>query len=245
MRFETNLIIVMKKITVLIVAVSSSLFAQTPLLSVSSGSSVTIGSGSQLNIGGMHLSPTSNFTISETVFSKSSVAATPGTEESISKVYAFSIPQPNFSGTIEVRYEDTELNGNTEAALAAFSRPDSSASEWIEHSGSVNATENLVIGETLADVTLGEITAATSGTLTIKPITSTFEIGVFPNPVQSHVALKYEGELKAVLYSVTGAKLFETRAKRIDMNSFPSGVYFINVTKLTNQQTNTFKIIKN
>jgi hypothetical protein len=29
------------------------------------------------------------------------------------------------------------------------------------------------------------------------------------------------------------------------MNSFPSGVYFINVTKLTNQQTNTFKIIKN
>jgi hypothetical protein len=236
----------MKKITVLIIAVSSSLFAQTPLLSVSSGSSVTIGSGSQLNIGGMHLSPTSNFTISETVFSKSSVAATPGTEESISKVYAFSIPQPNFSGTIEVRYEDTELNGNTEVALAAFSRPDSSASEWIEHSGSVNATENLVIGETLADVTLGEITAATtSGTLTVKPITSVFEVLLYPNPVQSHLEIKCEGELKSVLYSVTGAKLFETRAKRIDMNSFPSGVYFINVTKLTNQQTNTFKIIKN
>jgi len=235
----------MKKITLLIVVVSSSLFAQTPLLSVSSGFSVTIGSDSQLNVGGLNLAPSSDYTITETVLSKSNTAAFSGTEESISSVYALSTPQPNFSGTIEVRYEDSELNGNTESDLAAFSRPDSSDSEWIEHSGSVDTNENLVTGAALADVTLGEITAATSGTLTVKPITSVFEVLLYPNPVQSHLEIKCEGELKSVLYSVTGAKLFETRAKRIDMNSFPSGVYFINVTKLTNQQTNPFKIIKN
>jgi hypothetical protein len=235
----------MKKITLLIVVVSSSLFAQTPLLSVSSGFSVTIGSDSQLNVGGLNLAPSSDYTITETVLSKSNTAAFSGTEESISSVYALSTPQPNFSGTIEVRYEDSELNGNTESDLAAFSRPDSSDSEWVEHSGSVDTNENLVIGETLANVTVGEITAATSGTLTVKPITSVFEVLLYPNPVQSHLEIKCEGELKSVLYSVTGAILFETRAKRIDMNSFPSGVYFINVTKLTNQQTNTFKIIKN
>ena len=235
----------MKKITLLIVVVSSSLFAQTPLLSVSSGFSITISSDSQLNVGGLNLAPSSDYTITETVLSKSNTAAFSGTEESISSVYALSTPQPNFSGTIEVRYEDSELNGNTEPALAAFSRPDSSASEWVEHSGSVDTNENLIIGEALANVTVGEITAATSGTLTVKPITSVFEVLLYPNPVQSHLEIKCEGELKSVLYSVTGAKLFETRAKRIDMNSFPSGVYFINVTKLTNQQTNTFKIIKN
>ena len=235
----------MKKITLLIVVVSSSLFAQTPLMLVSSGSSVTIGSDSQLNVGGLNLSPTSNYTISETEITKDNSAVISETEESITSVYALSIPQPNFSGAIEVRYEDSELNGNTESALAAFSRPDSSDSEWIEHSGSVDTNENLVTGAALADVTLGEITAATSGTLTVKPITSVFEVLLYPNPVQSHLEIKCEGELKSVLYSVTGAKLFETRAKRIDMNSFPSGVYFINVTKLTNQQTNTFKIIKN
>jgi hypothetical protein len=235
----------MKKITLLIVVVSSSLFAQTPLLSVSSGFSVTIGSDSQLNVGGLNLSPTSNYTISETEITKDNSAVISETEESITSVYALSIPQPNFSGAIEVRYEDSELNGNTESALAAFSRPDSSDSEWIEHSGSVDTNENLVTGAALADVTLGEITAATSGILTVKPITSVFEVLLYPNPVQSHLEIKCEGELKSVLYSVTGAKLFETRAKRIDMNSFPSGVYFINVTKLTNQQTNTFKIIKN
>lgn len=235
----------MKKITLLIVVVSFSLFAQTPLLSVSSGFSVTIGSDSQLNVGGLNLAPSSDYTITETVLSKSNTAAFSGTEESISSVYALSTPQPNFSGTIEVRYEDSELNGNTESDLAAFSRPDSSDSEWVEHSGSVDTNENLVIGETLANVTVGEITAATSGTLTVKPITSVFEVLLYPNPVQSHLEIKCEGELKSVLYSVTGAILFETRAKRIDMNSFPSGVYFINVTKLTNQQTNTFKIIKN
>jgi hypothetical protein len=235
----------MKKITLLIVVVSSSLFAQTPLMLVSSGSSVTIGSDSQLNVGGLNLSPTSNYTISETEITKDNSAVISETEESITSVYALSIPQPNFSGAIEVRYEDSELNGNTESALAAFSRPDSSDSEWIEHSGSVDTNENLVTGAALADVTLGEITAATSGILTVKPITSVFEVLLYPNPVQSHLEIKCEGELKSVLYSVTGAKLFETRAKRIDMNSFPSGVYFINVTKLTNQQTNTFKIIKN
>jgi len=235
----------MKKITLLIVVVSSSLFAQTPLLSVSSGFSVTISSDSQLNVGGLNLAPSSDYTITETVLSKSNTAAISGTEESISRVYTLSSPQPNFSGAIEIRYEDSELNGNTETALAAFSRPDSSASEWDEHSGSVDTNENLVIGEALANVTLGEITAATNGTLTVKPINSAFEILVYPNPVLSYLEIKCEGELKSVLYSVTGAKLFETRAKRIDMNVFPSGVYFINITKLTNQQTNTFKIIKN
>ena len=228
-----------------LVLMSSSLFAQTPLMSVSSGASVTISSDNKLSIGGMNLAPTNDYTITETVLSKSSTAAISGSEESISRVYTLSTPQPNFSGTIEVRYEYSELNGNTEPALAAFSRPDSSASEWVEHSGSVDTNENLIIGEALANVTVGEITAATSGTLTVKPITSVFEVLLYPNPVQSHLEIKCEGELKSVLYSVTGAKLFETRAKRIDMNSFPSGVYFINVTKLTNQQTNTFKIIKN
>ncbi|PQB08887.1 hypothetical protein BST83_00530 [Polaribacter filamentus] len=221
------------------------MFAQTSLITVSSGSSVTISSDSQINVGGVSLAPSFDYTITETELSKSNTAATLGTKESISRVYAFSIPQPNFSGTIEFRYEDTELNGNTGEALAVFSRPDSSVSEWIEHVGSVNATENLVAEVALADVTLGEITAATSGTLTVKPITSVFEILLYPNPVQSHLEIKCEGELKSVLYSVTGAKLFETTAKRIDMNSFPKGVYFINVTKRNNQQTNTFKIIKN
>jgi len=235
----------MKKITLLLVVMSSNLFAQTPLMSVSSGSSVTVGNASQLYVGGMILSPTSNYTISETEITKSNIAAISGTEQSINRVYDLSTPQPNFYGAIAIRYEDSELNGNTESALAVFSRPDSSVTDWVEHSGSVDANENLVKGEALTDVTLGEITAATNGTLTVKPITSAFEILVYPNPVQSHLELKGEGELKSVLYSVTGVKLFETRAKRIDMNVFPDGVYFINITKLNNQRTNTFKIIKN
>lgn len=54
---------------------------------------------------------------------------------------------------------------------------------------------------------------------------------VYPNPFQSQLTIKSEGEIDVIrLFSVSGILLLETRDQQIDLTHFEKGYYFIQVT---------------
>ena len=85
------------------------LFSQ--ILTVNSGSSVSISSGSSITLDGLEIAPADTYVISgANDVSLSSTAATAGSNSSVSRVYNTSTLLSGFNGTLTFSYLDGELN---------------------------------------------------------------------------------------------------------------------------------------
>ena len=66
---------------------------------------------------------------------------------------------------------------------------------------------------------------------------------IYPNPTSDFVYLSVlNGDSKTMVYNITGKLLQSTNEKKIDLRSYPNGLYILNIR--TNKRVNTHRIIK-
>ena len=66
---------------------------------------------------------------------------------------------------------------------------------------------------------------------------------IYPNPTSDYVYLSgINGDSKATVYDITGKLLLSTSKKKIDLSSYPNGLYIVNMS--SNNKSITQRIIK-
>jgi hypothetical protein len=218
------------------------LFSQ--ILTVNSGSSISIASGSSVTLGGLEIAPSDTYVISgDNAVSRSASAVTAGANSSVSRVYSVSALLSGFTGTLTFSYLEGELNGIAEGDLVLELQADDDS--WTSYNGTVNETNNTVSYTFNDAVSFKAVTASAAGaTLTIEGISpTTSSIYVYPNPTANRVYIQAENITKAELFDLMGRRVRATNQDQIDLSNINSGSYILQVTT-QNKTTQTFKIIK-
>ena len=158
-------------------------FIFSQILPVSPGSSVSISSGSSINLDGLEIAPADTYIISgSNDVSRSITAATASGNNSILRVYNTSALLSGFTGTLTFSYLDGELNGIAEGDLVMELQADDDS--WTTYVGAVDQTNNTVSYTFTEAVSFKAVTASASGaTLTVEDILQPQSgISVYPNP---------------------------------------------------------------
>jgi hypothetical protein len=234
----------MKKLVLSTLGIFLSPFLFSQILTVNSGSSVSIASGSSVTLGGLEIAPSDTYIISgDNAVSRSASAITAGDNSSVSRVYSASDLLSGFTGTLSFSYLEGELNGIAEGDLVLELQADDDS--WTSYNGTVNETNNTVSYTFNDAVSFKAVTASAAGaTLTIEGISpTTSSIYVYPNPTANRVYIQAENITKAELFDLMGRRVRATNQDQIDLSNINSGSYILQVTT-QNKTTQTFKIIK-
>ena len=229
-------------LTVLGLFFSPLLFSQ--ILTVNTGSSVSVASASSINLDGLEIAPADTYVISgANDVSRSITAATAGSNSSVSRVYSTSALLSGFTGTLTFSYLDEELNGITEEHLVMELQADDDS--WTTYVGAVDQANNTVSYTFTEAVSFKAVTASASGaTLTVEDVLQPQSgISVYPNPTANRIYIQGENILQAELFDLRGRKVKATNQKQIDMNDIGSGSFILKVTT-DNNNAKSFKIIK-
>ena len=218
------------------------LFSQ--ILTVNSGSSVSVASGSSVTLGGLEIAPDDTYVISgDNAISRASTPISSGSNSSVSRVYSSTALLSGFTGTLTFSFLEGELNGIAEGDLVLELQADDDS--WTSYNGTVNETNNTVNYTFSEAVSFKAVTASAAGaTLTIEDLSpTTSSIHVYPNPTANRVYIQAENITKAELFDLMGRKVMETNQDQIDISNISSGSYILQVTT-QNNKTQSFKIIK-
>jgi hypothetical protein len=218
------------------------LFSQ--ILTVNSGSSVSIASGSSVTLGGLEIAPSDTYLISgDIAVSRSASAITSGDNSSVSRVYSSTALLSGFTGTLTFSFLEGELNGIAEGDLVLELQADDDS--WTSYNGTVNETSNTISYTFSEAVSFKAVTASAAGaTLTIEDLSpAASSIHVYPNPTANRIYIQAENITKAELFDLMGRKVMETNQDQIDISNMSSGSYILQVTT-QNNTTESFKIIK-
>ena len=108
----------MKNCLLLLLGFFATPFIFSQILTVNSGSSVSIASGSSVTLGGLEIAPDDTFVISgDNAVSRSASAITAGDNSSVSRVYSSTALLSGFTGNLRFSYLEGELNGIAEGDL--------------------------------------------------------------------------------------------------------------------------------
>lgn len=131
------------------------------IFSVSTGGSLYIATNTIFDANGLKLVPSSNFTISgPNSITKNATLSSPPGPNYVSRVYFFSATASAYSGTIQIKYEDLELNGLTESLLQINNH---NGTAWSNFSSTTNdIVNNYVLSNAVSGITLKEIALASS-----------------------------------------------------------------------------------
>jgi hypothetical protein len=219
-------------------------FIFSQILTVNSGSSVSISSGSSINLDGLEIAPADTYVISgSNDVSRSITAATASGNNSILRVYNTSALLSGFTGTLTFSYLDEELNGINEGELVMELQADDDS--WTTYVGAVDQPNNTVSYTFTEAVSFKAVTASASGaTLTVEDILQPQSgISVYPNPTANRIYIQGENILQAELFDLRGRKVKATTQNQLDLSDTGSGSFILKVTT-DNNKTKSFKIIK-
>ncbi len=219
-------------------------FIFSQILTVNPGSSVSISSGSSINLDGLEIAPADTYVISgSNDVSRSITAATASGNNSILRVYNTSALLSGFTGTLTFSYLDEELNGINEGDLVMELQADDDS--WTTYVGAVDQTNNTVSYTFTDAVSFKAVTASASGaTLTVEDILQPQSgISVYPNPTANRIYIQGENILQAELFDLRGRKVKATTQNQLDLSDTGSGSFILKVTT-DNNKTKSFKIIK-
>ena len=220
---------------------SSFLFSQ--ILTVNTGSSVSIASGSSITLDGLEITPDDTYVINGTnAISRTATAVTAGDNSSVSRVYTTTLLS-DFTGTLTFSYLDGELNNIAESDLVLELQ--ATDDSWTSYTGSVDETNNTITYTFSDAVSFKAVTASAAGaTLTIEDLSpAASSIHVYPNPTANRIYIQADNISKAELFDLMGRKVKATNQDQIDLSNISSGSYILQVTT-QNNTTQTFKIIK-
>ena len=218
------------------------LFSQ--ILTVNTGASVSVASGSSINLDGLEIAPADTYVISgANSVSRSITAATAGGNNSVLRVYSTSALLSGFTGTLTFSYLDGELNGITEGDLVMELQADDDS--WSTYVGTVDQANNTVSYTFTEAVSFKAVTASASGaTLTVEDVLQPQSgISVYPNPTANRIYIQGENILQAELFDLRGRKVKATTQNQLDLSDIGSGSFILKVIT-NNNETKSFKIIK-
>ena len=218
------------------------LFSQ--ILTVNTGASVSVASGSSINLDGLEITPADTYVISgANDVSRSITAATAGGNNSVLRVYSTSALLSGFTGTLTFSYLDGELNGIAEGDLVMELQAEDDS--WTTYVGTVDQANNTVSYTFTEAVSFKAVTASASGaTLTVEDVLQPQSgISVYPNPTANRIYIQGENILQAELFDLRGRKVKATNQKQIDLSDIGSGSFILKITT-DNNKTKSFKIIK-
>ena len=218
------------------------LFSQ--ILTVNTGASVSVASGSSINLDGLEIAPADTYVISgANDVSRSITAATAGGNNSVLRVYSTSALLSGFTGTLTFSYLDEELNGITEGDLVMELQADDDS--WTTYVGDLDQPNNTVSYTFTEAVSFKAVTASASGaTLTVEDVLQPQSgISVYPNPTANRIHIQGDNILLAEIFDLRGRKVKDTNQNQIDLSDVGSGSFILKVTT-DNNNTKSFKIIK-
>ena len=237
--FQRKQNVIKKFFIVLIIAFVSNLDAQTTLLTVGSSGAVTINSGGTLNVSGLELSPSSDYTINETQVSKELTAVLLNGTPAMEKVYSLNADIENFLGTISYNYVDSEMNGlSHDASMYVY---DTTSSEWSEYLDTDSA-DYTVTSVFDPPIQINQVTVGAPNSLAVEDIIA-MGIRIYPNPSSSVINIDYYEDLQLTLFNVLGQQVMSSNSKSINISNLDQGTYILRA-KDSNNTINNFKIIK-
>ena len=233
----------MKKRLLLLYGLFVSPFLFSQILTINTGSSVSIASGSSITLGGLEFAPADTYIITgANDVSRSATAVTSGSNTSVSRVYSTTALLSDFTGTLTFSYLEGELNGIAEGNLVLELQADDDS--WTSYIGTRDETNNTV-SYTFTDlVSFKAVTASAAGaTLTIEDLTPAgSSILVYPNPTADRIYIQADTNSKAELFDLMGRRVRSTNQDQMDMSNLSRGNYILQVK--TQNTTQSFKIIK-
>jgi len=126
------------------------------IITVASGDQLSVEPGTLFSCDSIIFTPSSKFVLSGVSLSRNYSVSNPTTIPYITKVYKFSSPTEPFSGTVQINYADSELNGLSKPNLELM---DFVAPSWQLFVDSINNTvEDYVLSKSLKAVPLKELT---------------------------------------------------------------------------------------
>ena len=224
---------------VLIIAFVSNLDAQTTLLTVGSSGALTINSGGTLNVSGLELSPSSEYTINETQVSKELTAVSLNGTPAMEKVYSLDADIENFLGTISYNYVDSEMNGlSHDASMYVYDTTSSGWSEYLD----TDSADYTVTSVFDSPIQINQVTVGAPNSLAVEDIIA-MGIRIYPNPSSSVINIDYHEDLQLTLFNVLGQQVMSSNSKSINISNLDQGTYILRA-KDSNNTINNFKIIK-
>lgn len=231
--------IIKKFLILLIIGSVSNLKAQTTLLTVGSSGALTINSGGTLNVSGLELNPSTDYTINETQVSKELTAVSLNGTPAMGKVYSIDADIENFLGTITFNYEESEMNEIThDASMYVF---DTASSTWAEYLDSDSA-EFKVTSTFESPLQINMVTVGAPNSLSVESEIANV-IRIYPNPSSSILNVEYSEDLQLSLFNLLGQLVMSSNSKSINISNLDQGTYILSA-KDSNNNINNFKIIK-
>lgn len=218
------------------------LFSQ--ILTVNSGSSISIASGSSVTLDGLEIAPDDPYVISgANDISRTATAVTAGDNSSVSRVYNTTALLTDFTGTLTFSYLDGELNNIAEGDLVLELQ--ASDGTWTSYTGTRDETNNTIISTFSDAVSFKAVTASAAGaTLTIEDLSpAASSIYVYPNPTANRIYIQANNIKKVALFDLMGRKVMETSQYQLDLGNLNNGSFILQVTT-DNNKSKSFKIIK-
>ena len=237
--FQRKQNVIKKFFIVLIIAFVSNLDAQTTLLTVGSSGAVTINSGGTLNVSGLELSPSSDYTINETQVSKELTAVSLNETPAMEKVYSLDADIENFLGTISYSYVDSEMNGlSHDASMYVYDTTSSGWSEYLD----TDSADYTVTSVFDSPIQINQVTVGAPNNLSVEDAIA-MGIRIYPNPSSSVINIDYYEDLQLTLFNVLGQQVMSSNSKSINISNLDQGTYILRA-KDSNNTINNFKIIK-
>tara|TARA_B100000768_G_scaffold1440_1_gene1849 strand:+ start:47 stop:778 length:732 start_codon:yes stop_codon:yes gene_type:complete len=237
--FKKKQPIIKKFLILLIIGSVSNLKAQTILLNVGSSGALTINSGGTLNVSGLELNPSTDYTINETQVSKELTAVSLNGTPAMGKVYSIDADIENFLGTITFNYEESEMNELThDASMYVF---DTASSTWAEYLDSDSA-EFKVTSTFESPLQINMVTVGAPNSLSVESEIAN-GIRIYPNPSSSILNVEYSEDLQLSLFNLLGQLVMSSNSKSINISNLDQGTYILSA-KDSNNNINNFKIIK-
>ena len=237
--FQRKQIIIKKFLIVLIIAFVSNLNSQTTLLTVGASGAVTINNGGTLNVSGLELTPSTDFTIQDRQISKDLTAVLLDGTEAMEKVYSLDTDLEDFIGTITYNYAESEMNSLThEASMYVYGSTSSAWSEYVD----TDSAEFKVTSTFTSPLQIGKVTVGALNSLSIEDAMA-MGIRIYPNPFSSVITVDYSEDLQLTLFNVLGQQVLGSSSKTINISKLDQGTYILR-TKDSNNNINNFKIIK-
>jgi hypothetical protein len=237
--FQRKQRVVKRVLLLLIIAFVSDLSAQTTLLTVGADGALTINSEGTLNVSGLELKPSTDYTINQIEVSKELTAVSFSGTESMEKVYTLDTDIENFLGTITYNYAESEMNNLThEASMYVY---DSTSSGWSEYSDTDTA-EFKVTSTFTSPLQINQVVVGAPNSLSVDDVMA-MGIRIYPNPSSSVINVDYSEDLQLTLFNVLGQQVLSSSSKTINISNLDQGTYILSA-KDSNNNINNFKIIK-
>ena len=156
----------MKHLTLLIYFLGFSFLQIDAQFYLSNSEQLFMIAGESFNYDGLTLTPSSDYTMTNTTITKNTTLVHSSVNSNIERVYSFSNPVTGFTGTARIDYLDAELNSIPEANLQMSIY---NGSSWQQiNTASADATNNFLLGNSISNMSLSELTLVSA--LSVLPV---------------------------------------------------------------------------